>query len=90
MRTIRVVPFSVVLCAAVICASGNAAVACSHSKLALDYCGDPPRERPPQEPINRPDFSDNRRSAPDPHPVIVTPRDSRGIERRGIGIEKKF
>ncbi len=68
------------------------ASACSHSKLDLDWCGAAPRPEPPREPLYKPDFGrePSGPSLPNPRPTIVTPRDSRGRELHGPGVEWKF
>jgi hypothetical protein len=73
------------------CMSSAPALACSYNKLDLDYCGDRPTAPPRQEPIYKPDFKESPGpSLPDPHPTVVTPRDSRGKQLYGVGVEKKF
>jgi hypothetical protein len=73
------------------CLLSAPALACSHNKLDLDYCGDTPSVQPTREPIYKPDFKETKGpSLPDPHPTVVTPTDSRGRQLYGPGIEKKF
>jgi hypothetical protein len=90
VRSTLVLALSIV---AVVSVSGGSAVwaACSHDKLALDYCGAAPAPTPNSAPLYKPTFDKPAPSPlPNTHPTVVCGYDSRGAKHCGPGVTTHF